>query len=41
MHGLGQAVAIYFWWDVIAVTTTMFARHNADLAGSFSMPLGL
>jgi membrane protease YdiL (CAAX protease family) len=39
---VGQAVAVHFWWDVIAVTTTMFTRHQVPISlGSVSLPVDL
>ncbi len=39
---IGQAVAIHFWWDVIAVSATLFTRHEVPISlGSFSVPVDL
>lgn len=39
---LGQAVAIHFWWDVIAVSAGLFTRHEVPISlGSFSIPVDL
>jgi len=39
---LGQAVAIHFWWDVIAVSASLFTRHEVPVSlGSFTIPVDL
>jgi len=39
---LGHAVAIHFWWDVIAVSASLFTRHQVPVSlGSFSIPVDL
>jgi membrane protease YdiL (CAAX protease family) len=39
---LGQAVAIHFWWDVMAVSAALFTRHDVPISlGSFSIPVDL
>jgi membrane protease YdiL (CAAX protease family) len=39
---LSQAVAIHFWWDVIAVSSALFTRHDVPVSlGSFSIPVDL
>jgi membrane protease YdiL (CAAX protease family) len=39
---IGQAVAIHFWWDVIALSAAMFTRHDVPVSlGSFSIPVDL
>jgi membrane protease YdiL (CAAX protease family) len=39
---IGQAVAVHFWWDVIAVSATMFTREEVPVSlGSFSVPVNL
>jgi membrane protease YdiL (CAAX protease family) len=39
---IGQAVAIHFWWDVIALSAAMFTRHDVPISlGAFSIPMDL
>jgi hypothetical protein len=39
---VGQSVAIHFWWDVIAISATLFTRYEAPVSlGAFSVPVGL